>query len=167
MHRPSPYPDPFIVCTKRQPSLPRPTCTNRQPSLPRPTCTNRQPSLPRPTCIVCTKTINPHCPNPHVPIDNPHCPDPFCIPLSLARPLSYRASDSTFQRPHMCKISTNHSPRPTFPDPGSRMPSSLKIKILEEKIPESYNRLRERIETLALDARTHHNPPVRHPDEFW
>lgn len=52
-------------------------------------------------------------------------------------------------------------------DPASRMPSSLKIKILEEKIPQSYDRLRERIEVMACDARLNHKPPIIHRDEFW
>ena len=54
-----------------------------------------------------------------------------------------------------------------YTDFSSKIPASLKIKILQEKIPKSYDNLRRRIEVLAEEARLKKKSPVMHKQEFW
>ena len=44
---------------------------------------------------------------------------------------------------------------------------NLKIKTLEEKIPGSYDQLRQRIEVLAVESRTNQTPPIIRKEIFW
>ena len=44
---------------------------------------------------------------------------------------------------------------------------NLRIKTLEEKIPSSYDQLRQRIEQLARDSRTQLTPPIIRKELFW
>lgn len=44
---------------------------------------------------------------------------------------------------------------------------NLRIKTLEEKIPSSYDQLRQRIERLAKESRTHLTPPIIRKELFW
>ena len=53
------------------------------------------------------------------------------------------------------------------PDPDSKVYQSLRTKILKEKIPVSYERLRERIEELAANSRTKGIPPILAKETFW
>ena len=54
-----------------------------------------------------------------------------------------------------------------YTDFSSKIPASLKIKILQEKIPKSYDNLWRRIEVLAEEARLKKQSPVMHKQEFW
>lgn len=44
---------------------------------------------------------------------------------------------------------------------------NLRIKTLEEKIPSSYDQLRQRIEHLARESRTQLTPPIIGKELFW
>lgn len=44
---------------------------------------------------------------------------------------------------------------------------NLRIKTLEEKIPSSYDQLREHIELLAIESRNNLTPPIIKKDLFW
>ena len=44
---------------------------------------------------------------------------------------------------------------------------NLRIKTLEEKIPSSYDQLRQHIEKLARESRAQLTPPIVRKDLFW
>ena len=52
-------------------------------------------------------------------------------------------------------------------DMSGFVPMTLRIKILKEMIPKSYDDLRKRIEEMVVEARVNKDQPLLHKDVFW
>ena len=61
----------------------------------------------------------------------------------------------------------HHDTDSNVSDSESKLCTGLKIKILEEKIPYSYELLRRRIEDLTKLTRDRRSPPVMERKRFW